>query len=682
MDDNMGNDDRKGRDNYEKRYFSEEYYIRENNSDEDIYIKDRGSISNNSRSIEETDFVREQARSDRRRARRRRRRILINVIRTIIICSILTALGGIATVVFSQKDYWNKPVEDEAIEDVAVEDSVGDNIELSIVPMIDIAKVKKAYLDASNKEQDLEEEEAEEILEYFDPRIEAIETTPTSISIRWIDEELCGYDILYRQVEPDSEKHGKSTREDGSASMSSICTAINESNDSGEEKESNGWIRVSAKDSNVTLEGLEPNHKYNIHIMYKEDMGQCMDVFEWSTEKSGYCDPFKKAYSLMRISERDEATGFVLSHGMTSSVQMTSNNGCEGVVVKPILDAAVFNTPTRDNRNQLGTITKGTKLVVTPDGDNGYCYYDDNGYKLHVRSEDGQSTGWIDARSVLIDMNKLFSVDNEYSMLFDRTNAYSSIFTAGGDAQNVETAPAPTVINPETGEEVPNPLVDGTEDYFNTRYNPLIVNGDLPTYMSINGYNKIDGVTDQALLNYESKDYMPVIWDLAMELKQCQKNALENGYTIKMYEGYRPLSTSQLVYNSLNGSGVLSVVVGDTTLAQGYITSQEYNVGHYIGYRSRHNRGVATDLTIVRLSSDPEKVEEAHMQTKMHTLDFRCNMTYNTWEADLLTDIMIGHDSHLEYLGNRQEWWHFQLRNNRTDLYPMISYYGYESFTF
>ena len=120
MDDNMGNDDRKGRDNYEKRYFSEEYYIRENNSDEDIYIKDRGSISNNSRSIEETDFVREQARSDRRRARRRRRRILINVIRTIIICSILTALGGIAAVVFSQKDYWNKPVEDEAIEDVAV----------------------------------------------------------------------------------------------------------------------------------------------------------------------------------------------------------------------------------------------------------------------------------------------------------------------------------------------------------------------------------------------------------------------------------------------------------------------------------------------------------------------------------------------------------------------------------
>ncbi len=92
--------------------------------------------------------------------------------------------------------------------------------------------------------------------------------------------------------------------------------------------------------------------------------------------------------------------------------------------------------------------------------------------------------------------------------------------------------------------------------------------------------------------------------------------------------------------------------------------------------------GVATDLSIVRIDSATELGEDAHMQTKMHTLDFRCNMAYNTWEADRLTDIRAGHEATLVYLGLRQEWWHFQLRYTRTDLYPYISSIKYEDFAF
>ena len=387
--------------------------------------------------------------------------------------------------------------------------------------------------------------------------------------------------------------------------------------------------------------------------------GQYIDGFDASTTESGYGDPFKSVYSLFRSSERDENTGVILSLGETYTVQMTSSEGCQNAVVKPMFDIGMYGDTSLSEDQLVKNVAKGSKLIISADEGNNYCYYDAaDGYRLYVTDEEGQS-GWIEARRVLIDMNRVFAVSSMYSMQFDRTNAYSSIFTAGGDARNVELDSEST----------------------DTRYNPLLFGGDKSQFMTTTGYNGIDGITGLELYNYESPEYMPVIWDLAIELKQCQKNALENGYTIKMYEGYRPLSTSELVYNNLLNSGSLALVVGDTNLAQGYIVGQSYNVGYYIGIKSRHNRGVATDLTLVRINANGA-YEEAYMQTKMHTLDFRCNMYYNTWEADLLTDIMIGHGSNLEYLAARQEWWHFQLRNDRKDLYPLVESYGYEDFKF
>lgn len=633
--------------------------------DEDNYIKGYVSIEDRRRTIEN---------NKQKKLRRKKRRKI--VLRTLLVCAIVTVIGLIGITSIYLKNI--------------IADGSPDEPEVTYVAPTTVPQP------IPTKEPEPEAQETEvrdkfEEQQCFESEMLSVKSTPTSINMEWADADLGAYNVLYRQVIEEDEKHGKASREDNSASMSTICTAVFGTSDTGEEVESNGWIKIKSTENKIALEGLEPGTTYHVHIVYDDkSLGQYEDVFDVTTSDSGYCDPFKKAHSLMRISERDEITGAVINMGATNSVQMTSDTGCEGVIVKPMFDSDLFSSSSRDERIHLGTVPKGYKLVVTADERGKYCSYDGSNYKLHVRSEDKKYEGWIDARNVLIDMNKLFTVNEAYSMQFDRTNAYSSIFTAGGDAQKVDDGTAvdengevvsiiPEVtIDPETGQEVPyDPAA-----YPNTRYNPLLSNGDLESYMTTSGYNVIDGITGQTLSNYESKDYMPVIWDLALELKQCQKNALENGYTIKMYEGYRPLSTSQKVYNSLNGSGVLAVLLNDTNLAQGYITSQAYNVGNYIGYRSRHNRGVATDLTIVRLVSESEYGEEAHMQTKMHTLDFRCNMTYNTWEADLLTDIMIGHDSHLEYLGLRQEWWHFQLKNSRKDLYPLVETYGYEDFEF
>ncbi len=618
------------------------------------------------------------SRSVLRYQRRRKRRIKLIILKTVVACATLTLIGIIlAVMVYLRNDMAASTAE-----------NIEETTELSQLEEV-VDEVEEPEVEEPEPEE--EEEEENSILKQvcFESEMLLVTSDPTSICLEWADAGLGDYYVLYRAVAKEEEKHGKGSREDGSASMSTICTCINEANDTGEENEANGWIKRITRDNKLVLEGLEPDTTYHVHIGYADkSLGEYVETFEVNTMKKGYCDPFKAVFSLMSVSQRDEETGAVISRGATSSVQMTSGTGCEGVVVKPMFDVELFNRASKDERNQIGTVPKGTKLVITPDEGNYYCYYDGSSYKISVMSENRQYDGWIDARTVLIDMNKMFTINSVYSMQFDRTNAYSSIFTAGGDAQNVELE-EPV---PEEGEEVAvapveeQPVAEGEQpveiSYPDTRYNPLFLGGETTDFLTTTGYNGIDGITGLELKNYESKDYMPVIWDLAMELKQCQKNALENGYTIKMYEGYRPLSTSNLVYNMLNGSGSLALVVNETTLAQGYITSQAYNVGNYIGYRSRHNRGVATDLTLVKLNSPTELGEEAHMQTKMHTLDFRCNMAYNTWEADLLTDIMIGHNSHLEYLGLRQEWWHFQLKNSRKDLYPLVETYGYEDFAF
>ncbi len=651
-----------------------------------------------------------------RRRLSRRRRIRLAILKTIAACSFITLLGMMIAVILLIRTNLlsdNESLAEAQDTEIAQLENPEDEL---------IAEVEEPQEEA--QEETSKEPEETENQECFEAELFTVSSTPTSIKLEWADAELGNYYVLYRPVVEGTERHGKATREDGSASMSTICTCVFEANDSGDENESNGWIKRNATSNKLVLDGLDPNTTYHVHIIYADkSLGQYSDPFDVATANLGYCDPFKATYSVMRISERSEETGEVINRGSAYSVLMSSYTGCEGAVVKPMFDTDVFSRASRDQRKNLGTIAKGSKLIITPDEGNNYCYYDGNSYKIHIQSEDGKQYGWIEARAVLIDMNKVFTVNNAVSsMQFDRTNAYSSIFTAGGDAQNVETQliPAQATEGVEADQTVAVSTVDvsavvateqaddeesertrrasnpvdpafydadqdgvlSPEEYANTRYAPLMVNGDQASYMNTSGYNVIDNVTNLELSNYESKDYMPVIWDLAMELKQCQKNALENGYTIKMYEGYRPLSTSRLVYNSLNGSGVLAVLLNDTTLAQGYITGQTYNVGHYIGYNSRHNRGIATDLTIVRILSSTELGEEAHTQTKMHTLDYRCNMFYNTWEADLLTDIMTGHGSNLNYLGLRQEWWHFQLNTNRKDLYPYIESYGYEDLVF
>lgn len=67
---------------------------------------------------------------------------------------------------------------------------------------------------------------------------------------------------------------------------------------------------------------------------------------------------------------------------------------------------------------------------------------------------------------------------------------------------------------------------------------------------------------------------------------------------------------------------------------------------------SAHNRGIALDLTLVKIDSD----EELEMQSKMHDLSFRSIRALNNDNAQLLNKYMTG----AGFNDLSSEWWHFQ----------------------
>ena len=78
---------------------------------------------------------------------------------------------------------------------------------------------------------------------------------------------------------------------------------------------------------------------------------------------------------------------------------------------------------------------------------------------------------------------------------------------------------------------------------------------------------------------------------------------------------------------------------------------------------SRHNLGVAMDLTLERADTG----EEIEMQTRMHDLSQYSVLQKNNDMANLLGSYMLGSG----FTGLYSEWWHFQDNDAKDDLNPV-----------
>ena len=405
------------------------------------------------------------------------------------------------------------------------------------------------------------------------------------------------------------------------------------------------WMEKTVTGTEGYAGGLKKDTDYELEVLLaganEGENNIWLEKITAHTEKAGAGDPFKDVYGKIVVGKAKKDVAF------------TSEAGCLGAKIWPQHKCSFFSDPELTKKS--GALAGGEELAVTETED-GYCYLRKDGrYSLYMKGKNSKNEeieGWVDADLVMINVADIFSPgDKKYGIHIDRTNAYNSIFTAGGSATQV--------------------------DYTSAEESRYDVIRDESKVFSEMGYNVIFGITGTDLPNYGPKDQMPVVWDLAMSLIVCQKNALEKGTALLIYDGYRPNSTSHAVCDAIINYNYLSVAVNGTNLARGF-SSAKYGPRDYIGYNSRHNMGIAVDLTIIAFDDIDKEGAELVMQSKMHTLDFRCNMSYNNDNANLLYEIMTT-GSGLQPLSNKAEWWHFELIMD-AKLYPQIKTYIYADY--
>jgi D-alanyl-D-alanine dipeptidase len=409
------------------------------------------------------------------------------------------------------------------------------------------------------------------------------------------------------------------------------------------------WFEIGTTETELVLGALTEGREYVAELMIPRGTGDpaVSEAVHFTPKGEGYGDLFRNACGLLNV------------NGETRAVSYTMPEGCLGVN-----GWAEFNTELYSDaqlKSKIGDIKGGTAVVISADENGEYVYnLSGNRYGVHVSIVSGgdEKQGWVLGNAFMVDLAMIFPCENPYSIQYNRTNAYSSIFTCGGNAQEI----------------------DG-ESEADTRYDPLrSANGE--TALTTGGYNIIGDVTGQRLPNYGPETQMPAVWDVAVQLLTAQRNALDKGCCLLIYESYRPNATSKAVYRAMKDYGYFREEIGPEggkklTLANGFL-AKNYTEANYIASDSNHNKGIALDLTICSYDTVEELGSELMMQTKMHTLDYRGNMDYNTEAADLLYDIMT-EGTGLIPLRGRQEWWHFELNKNTED-FPCVSKYVFADY--
>ncbi|WP_180272637.1 M15 family metallopeptidase [Konateibacter massiliensis] len=138
-------------------------------------------------------------------------------------------------------------------------------------------------------------------------------------------------------------------------------------------------------------------------------------------------------------------------------------------------------------------------------------------------------------------------------------------------------------------------------------------------------------------------------------LKQASDRLLEDGYHLKIYDGYRPQkAVDHFVRWSQESNDSMKEIFYPSLEKDILFTSG------YISKKSRHSRGSTVDITIVN-----EEGVEVDMGSYFDMLD-----TISNYDTDKITDQQHKNREYLRSIMDaagfdsiRTEWWHFQLRD-------------------
>lgn len=248
--------------------------------------------------------------------------------------------------------------------------------------------------------------------------------------------------------------------------------------------------------------------------------------------------------------------------------------------------------------------------------------------------------------------------------------------------------------------------IDGQEGYIDSNY--CLINlpeylEDLCLYNITNSYSslfmaheyEIPTVTGKVIVGYErirmrnGEQLVPLLYPVAKRLEKAALEAINQGYKLKIYDAYRPRKATEALYNQaidLQDQPVpektyTGKVLTDLPKPEDYPEQDQnptqdpnqtqdpeqvpvltygnlmtdfgrYKMNYFLANgKSRHNRGIAVDLTIVDLSTG----KELHMQTSMHDLSWYSEDARDNKNAKKLASIMEG----VGFEGLKSEWWHF-----------------------
>ena len=190
----------------------------------------------------------------------------------------------------------------------------------------------------------------------------------------------------------------------------------------------------------------------------------------------------------------------------------------------------------------------------------------------------------------------------------------------------------------------------------------------------------IEEVTGATVVGYEKvmldeNTYLvPYLYPSALKLEKAALTAQKDGYTLKIVDSFRPQEATQDMYSRMESLCPTPVPMpqaaeGEPPIAQEVLaqylkadgtpkTYQEfitdnnrYKLNYFLAKgTSRHNRGAALDMTIMK---DDVELE---MQTTIHDLTWYSETAKNTDGAKKLAKYMKG----AGFGGLVSEWWHFQ----------------------
>ncbi len=123
----------------------------------------------------------------------------------------------------------------------------------------------------------------------------------------------------------------------------------------------------------------------------------------------------------------------------------------------------------------------------------------------------------------------------------------------------------------------------------------------------------------------------------AQALQAAQKEFLDLGLSLKVFDGYRPLSVQKIFWN--------------------LVPDERYVANPAKG--SRHNRGCAVDVTLV----DTKTGKELEMGSEFDDFTEKAHRTSMNFPAHILTNRkLLEHIMHKHgFIGWVNEWWHFDF---------------------